>query len=225
MIESLQKDVQKSNINIVHEPQETKQTPLQTTEVTPAKIEARQENNPVNLSNKEFDELRAKIKDRNYELSLCFNKSIKFVSYEDGILSWESCADEDCKKTLTHGYSAIKQLVREVYGFSTQIKNIPCSKVQEKVQEVPQKKVEEEYYEDESNIDTQHFMQPTMQESQSTSMVEDAEMGGSASCVSNCSETDTSTQEINGTDITQEPMVQKAIELFEAKKVTIQSKI
>ncbi len=65
-----------------------------------------------------------------------------------------------------------------------------------------------------------------MQEPQSMSMVEDAEMGGSASCVTSCSPTvEESTKEINGGDITQEPMVQKAIELFEAKKVTVQSKI
>ena len=55
-------------------------------------------------------------------------------------------------------------------------------------------------------------------------MIEDIEVGD-GSCVSNCSESDTSTKELNGTDITQEPMVQKAIELFEAKKITIQSKI
>jgi len=30
---------------------------------------------------------------------------------------------------------------------------------------------------------------------------------------------------MDGTDITKEPMVQKAIELFEAKKITVQSKI
>ena len=63
-----------------------------------------------------------------------------------------------------------------------------------------------------------------MSEPQSISMVEDAEMGGSASCVSNCSEP-SAQDEVNGTDITQEPMIQKAIEMFEAKKVTVQSKI
>ena len=57
-------------------------------------------------------------------------------------------------------------------------------------------------------------------------MIEDAEMGGSASCVTNCSQsTNESSKEIDGVDITKEPMVQKAIELFEATKVTIQSKI
>jgi DNA polymerase-3 subunit gamma/tau len=250
MIESLQKDIQRTPLAApqtqpgllkretqpqtqVEETQEAQTQLHKEPEVIP---EPTREEPPAPLHNREFDELRAKIKDRNYELGLCFDKSIQFVSYEGGILSWESCADEDCKKTLTHGYSAVKQLVREVYGFSTQIKNIPCTKVQEKIEQKieqqpqtqPQIESNDDFYEEESNItdlDTQHFLQPSMQEVQSTSMVEDAQMGGSASCVTNCSDTDTSTQEINGTDITQEPMVQKAIELFEAKKVTIQSKI
>lgn len=229
MIESLQKDIQRSGINTAKEFQEPKESiSVQIQEPVRTKIKTHTEPEPKGINTREFDELRAKVKDRNYELSLCFDKSIEFVSYEDGVLSWESCADEDCKKTLTHGYSAIKQLVREVYGFSTQIKNISCTKVQEKVEQKPQTQSHDEFYTDASDmedLDTQHFMQPSMQGEQSTSMVEDAEIGGSASCVSNCSETDTSTQEINGTDITQEPMVQKAIELFEAKKVTIQSKI
>jgi len=156
---------------------------------------------------KTFDELVAKIKDRNYELGECFTNNIKFVSYEDSILTWESCADEECKKALKHGYAVIKQLVREVFSFETKIKGVPCSKV---VIEEP--------------IATPNIEQPVMSEPQSTSMVEDAEMGGSASCVTDCSETPIQ-DEVNGTDITQEPMIQKAIEMFEAKKVTVQSKI
>jgi len=50
-------------------------------------------------------------------------------------------------------------------------------------------------------------------------------MGGSASCVTNCSNDEAPTKEINGADILQEPMVQKATELFEATKRTIQNKI
>ena len=64
-----------------------------------------------------------------------------------------------------------------------------------------------------------------MQYTQSTSMVEDAEIGGSASCVTNCENSDESSKEIDGVEIKDEPMVQKAVELFEAKKMTIQSKI
>ena len=156
---------------------------------------------------KTFEELIAKVKDRNYELGECFTNNITYISYEDDVLTWESCADEECKKLLKHGYAVIKQLVRELFSFETKIKGIPCSK-----EPIDQ------------SISTADIKQPTMSEPQSTSMIEDAEMGGSASCVSNCSDTPIQ-DEINGTDITQEPMVQKAIEMFEAKKVTVQSKI
>lgn len=63
------------------------------------------------------------------------------------------------------------------------------------------------------------------QDQAASSMIEEAEIGGAASCVTGCSQDDISNQEFNGGDITQEPMIQKAIELFEANKITIQSKI
>ena len=235
MIESLQKDIQRMTIippkeeapQIISEKIIEEKSEITTQIITHEREIIAPTKKPMSAHaqpqiNKLFEELRAKIQDRNFELAECFTKSITFVSYEGDILSWESCADEDCKKTLTHGYSAIKQLVREVYGFSTAIKNIACSKKEEIREEYPQEDIS---HEDISYIDTSSFIEPRMDEEQSTSMVEDAEMGGSASCVSNCSDTAVQTQEINGTDITQEPMVQKAIELFEAKKVTIQSKI
>jgi DNA polymerase-3 subunit gamma/tau len=55
-------------------------------------------------------------------------------------------------------------------------------------------------------------------------MIEDAELGGNTSCVANCDDP-APLDETNGVDITQEPMVARAIEMFEAKKVTVQSKI
>ena len=56
-------------------------------------------------------------------------------------------------------------------------------------------------------------------------MIEDVEIGGSASCVTGCSQTDESAKEIDSNSIKDEPMVKKAMELFEATKITIQSKI
>lgn len=53
-----------------------------------------------NLSLEMFNELIAGIKDRNAELGRCFEESISFVSYEDETLTWESCANEECKKHL-----------------------------------------------------------------------------------------------------------------------------
>ena len=229
MIESLQKDVERPEIittpntikiqTATPEMASTReeiaevQAPEPTPEATPEPVpEIMPEPEPISVAVqdpylKTFDELVAKIKDRNYELGECFTKNIKFISYEENVLTWESCADEECKKLLKHGYAVIKQLVREIFSFETKIKGIPCSKV-----------------ETTEAVTTPNIQQPVMSEPQSTSMVEDAEMGGSASCVSNCSDTPIQ-DEINGTDITQEPMVQKAIEMFEAKKVTVQSKI
>ena len=145
-----------------------------------------------------FEELKTKIQDRNQTLGECFSNNIEFVSFVDNILTWESCADDECKKSLKHGYSAIKQLVREVFGFETKIKHIPCTKTPPPP--------------------------PTMQpQKQSASMVEDTQTGG-GSCVSNCLE-DENTKEINGKDILDEEIVQKATELFEATKRTVQSKV
>ena len=232
MIESMQKEIQRpeistteiQNSNIDYPTQEETQETQEIQKVEPEpeevqdvqKVQDTPQEEPVQIQKEDtlhvkmFNELIAKIKDRSYELGECFENSVKFISYEDNALTWESCADDDCKQSLKHGYSAIKQLVREVYGFETAIKGIPCTRAPE------QKKNE---------LKQEELKQPTMEHSQSTSMIEDAEIGGSASCVTNCSQNDESTKEINGTDITQEPMVQKAIELFEAKKVTIQSKI
>ena len=199
MIESLQREIYRPQITTLP-PQEEAQTQVQSSAPAPQAPKAME---PIaDPSQKLFTALVAKIKDRNFELGSCFEKSISFLSYEDGILRWESCTDEECKKVLTHGYSVIKQLVREVFGFETKIKHEVCSKVAPEVPEVPQ---EIEFYEP-------------------SSMIEESEMGGSASCVTNCQSSD-STREIDGAKILEEPMVQRATELFEATKITVQLKV
>jgi len=213
MIESLQKDIPKEDITLPKKSIQVKSTTpemdgvVASQEKTILKEREVKEDN-ADTSKKLFDELVAKITDRNYELGECFTKNITFVSYQDNTLTWESCADEECKKALKHGYSVIKQLVREIFSFETKIKGTPCTKVQD---EPSQKYIEKTPKE-------------AIPEPQSASMIEDIEMGGAASCVSNCGSVSVQ-DEIDGTDITQEPMVKKAIELFEAKKITVQSKI
>jgi len=142
-----------------------------------------------------FQTLIAKIKDRNYELAECFINSITYISYENEILTWESCADEECKKVLKHGYAVIKQLVREVFSFGTTIKMVACTKKP-------------------SAKEPKEIEQPKIQNPQNTT----------SSCVTNCDDSAPS-NEVDGIDIKSEPMIAKAIEMFEAKKVTIQSKI
>ncbi|HIC12524.1 MAG TPA: DNA polymerase III subunit gamma/tau [Sulfurimonas sp.] len=163
----------------------------------------------VNPHQETFNTLVAKISDRNAQLGECFTKNISFVSYENNILTWESCADEECKKALKHGYGVIKQLVREIFSFETQIKGIACSRPIE---------------EQEAVQTPEHQAIAAVNGPQSTSMIEDVEVGGNTSCVANCDDP-APLDETNGVDITQEPMVARAIEMFEAKKVTVQSKI
>jgi len=235
MIESLQKEVGRPAISMsISQPQNESQPIQQQTNITDEpKIEesshqveyspqnTQEEIKPVVQQKIEpqhhmFDELVNNIQDRNYELGQCFYSNVSFISYEDDTLTWESCANEECKSVLKHGFPAIKQLVRELFGFNTKIKHTPCTK-----------KSEEENRFEESGLkpNSEEIYQTSTPEPQSTSMIEDAEIGGSASCVTNCTSADEATKEIDGSQIQDEPMVQKAIEIFEAKKMTIQSKI
>ncbi|MBE0514801.1 DNA polymerase III subunit gamma/tau [Sulfurimonas sp.] len=207
MIESLQKEIQRPSISCAA-PQSEPQSEISNNKENEPEIEQTKVEPPVSINTKMFEELIAKLKDRSPELGECFEKNISFVSFENNALTWESCADGECKKVLTHGYSVIKQFVREIFGFETKIKHEPCTKIAEDAAEkgsIPQRE------------ETQQYVQ-------STSMIEDAEMGGSASCVTNCQSSDNS-REIDAAEIKDEIMVQKAVELFEAKKMTIQSKI
>ena len=234
--EMVQKPISEEVSNIP-EMQEVVQEPIEEVVVAPVVVDPYL---------KKFDELVAKIKDRNAQLGECFTNNITYISYEDETLIWESCADEECKKALKHGYGVIKQLVREIFSFGTKIKGVACSKPEPKldmpkVQTPNEENVEQtpdiqnsqtpstQMYETSQEGPLQrpqaHMQQPSMNEPQSDTMIEDAEIGGSASCVTNCGNEQTPVEEQNGTDITQEPMVLKAIEMFEAKKVIVQSKI
>ncbi len=204
MIESMQKEIYKPQIKAPEQSASNQELVPHALEIPHA------DTNPHLLM---FKNLVAKIKDRNYEIGECFEKSVTFVSYIDAVLTWESCADENCKQSLKHGYTVIRQLVREIFGFETQIKGLPCTQIT---------KVQEE--EQEENIPQPKALERA-QAPQSSSMIEDTEIGGSASCVADCSASDTSSEEINGVDIKEEPMVKKAIEMFEATKIVIQSKI
>jgi DNA polymerase-3 subunit gamma/tau len=153
-----------------------------------------------------FDHLCAKIRDRDTTLSQCFEGNITFVSFEDNTLTWESCAEGNDKELLKHGYAIIRQFVREIYGIDTLIKSQGCTK-----QAIPEIPVEET----EPVPVIESITGPS-------SMVEENEVSV-GSCVSQCDEI--SIKEFDGTDVLKEPMIQKAAELFEATKITVQSKV
>jgi DNA polymerase-3 subunit gamma/tau len=161
-----------------------------------------------------FEQLCDRISDRSIELGECFKSNVTFLSFEDNTLTWESCADGEEKELLKNSFGIIRQFVREIYGIDTQIKSNACTKTAETISEdgplVP---------EPEMTLAAE-AMPETIDEP--ASMVEEAEIGV-GSCVSQCDET--SIKEFDGSDVLKEPMIQKAAELFEATKITVQSKV
>ena len=158
-----------------------------------------------------FEQLCERISDRNGELGGCFKNNVTFLSFENSTLTWESCAEGEDKELLKNSFGIIRQFVREIYGIDTQIKSQGCTKSAEEPPlptQTPAAEVPEEQPEE-------NFPEPA-------SMVEDAEIGV-GSCVSQCDES--SVKEFDGSDVLKEPMIQKAAELFEATKITVQSKV
>ena len=193
-----------------------------------------------------FEQVCVRIEDRSAELGKCFRGKVAYHSYENGLLTWESCADAVCRGKLTQYYSVIKQLVREVFGVETKIKSVACSHKEEPPKSEPAEQTpqppsatpstamdeERPAYLETYNLppasDTQTASAPTGEPAiqpapQSGSMTEEIE-AGSGSCVTGCSEPDLTTKEVDGNAILDEPIVKKATELFIPTKITIQNK-
>ena len=160
-----------------------------------------------------YEQLCERISDRSAELGICFKNNVTFLSFDNDTLTWESCAEGEDKELLKNSFGIIRQFVREIYGIDTQIKSQGCTKTPEELAPPPPPEAETPI-----SVDTQseeNFPEPA-------SMVEDAEIGV-GSCVSQCDES--SVKEFDGSDVLKEPMIQKAAELFEATKITVQSKV
>jgi DNA polymerase III subunit gamma/tau len=158
-----------------------------------------------------FEQLCERISDRSSELGVCFKNNVTFISYENDALTWESCAEEEDKELLKNSFGIIRQFVREIYGIDTQIKSQGCTKTPEALAPISEKE--------------EPFVITLVEEEENSepfSMIEDAEIGV-GSCVNQCDET--SIKEFDGSDVLKEPMIQKAAELFEATKITVQSKV
>ena len=234
MIESLESQIEHSTpISIPTLP--PKAAPLDKSQPSPEQKTSPEE--PARQSIALFEELCTRIDDRSAELGHCFRGQINFVSYTSNILTWESCADESCKQQLRHGYSIIKQFVKEIFGFETKIKAQSCATTQTPpetsypaVVREEETDIERPAYMDAPVNDTEFSQRPPSVSDQSKeapqppSMTEEVETS-SGSCVTGCNDTDESTKEFDGNTILDEPMIKMATELFEATKITVQSKV
>ncbi len=187
MIESLEQEIHRSSPSATPAPSTA--APLAPQAPTPP-LERRERDL--------FESLKAKIMDRNSDLGTCFAQQIRFVSFENGVLTWESCADEAGKKQLKDGYSIIRNFVQQLFGFDTKITAVACSKAPE----------------------PQNDEAPP----QSYSMTEEAQTL-SGSCIADYAEGEGRAKEFDGHSILEEPLVKKAAELFEARKITVQAKV
>jgi DNA polymerase-3 subunit gamma/tau len=143
-----------------------------------------------------FDSLIAKIYDRDYELGVCFEQNIEFVSFQNNQLTWKSTAEGNDKKILINYWGLIKVFVEEIFGIDTKIINISTKK--ETPIEVKQQKA-------------------IHNDIEASSMIEEIELQESS-----CSKSEAS-KEKDPSTILNEPMVKTAIELLNPKKVRIKN--
>jgi len=182
-------------------------------EISAPQAEATEKANAGQSVAEKFRLLKEKIYDRDPRLGECFENSVELIGYEEGILSWMSCADEECKKQLRTYWSVIRHFVQEVFGIDVKIESAPCSRSDALSEEDKKKTAEpiEEPSEEESD--------------ECSSMIEAVELGDAGSCMQNNSGLGDAAKEYNGADILNEPFVKKAIELFEAQRIRIRPKI
>lgn len=198
----------------------------------------------VDLNEHKFDTLKQKIFDRNYDLGKCFDENIAFVGYENNTLSWKSKAEDECKKQLTQAYGIIKQFVYETYGISTQIKmttwedsdeapaSVSTSPSKEDDTDTPPDTPVPPAPSDVSSTETQEpdtaVPPPAIEESPNSPMASSREETPppSDSCITNQSVPEESRpKELTPQEILEQPMVKKAKELFNPKKIIVESKI
>jgi len=89
---------------------------------------------PKNTPETMFKLLIKKIKEKDMELGVCFEKSVKFISFENGVLIWESCSDDDCKNQFKRYFSpVIRPIINDIFGIGVKIEPIRCEKKNEQI--------------------------------------------------------------------------------------------
>ena len=188
---------------------------------------------PIDKGVKLFEALIDKMYDRNYELGECFKHSIKYLSFKNNILRWESSASPEHRTLLKNNWIVIRTFVQDIFGYETKIKNVS--------KELPST-VKVETTTSKSNGSELARLKPLVCQSNSIeepiSMIEDElfnqpnfvqqkveeEMPMKSSCVAPDDGGTESEKEKDERTILDEPMVAKALELFAPKKVRVKRK-
>jgi len=149
-----------------------------------------------------FKALVEKIYDRNYDLGEVFDNCVKYVSFENGKLVWESSVNDEEKKVLVKGWSVIKLFVQDIFGIDTVIEPIQKKKI-DKADKNNISKQNESEKGDVNNSNTQEMQK--------------------SSCImpegNNLASIDTNPQ-----NLLKEPLVEELIKHFDPKRVVIKQK-
>jgi len=185
---------EKEEIKILEEPQELPvQEVVQKEEVQEKEIPS-EEPKPY-PHQKTFETLLEKIYDRNYDLGQSFENTIRFKSFENHTLTWESSAKGKDKKALITHWGLINMFVKDCFGFETKIVNISQAKISEIIKEIPVPQIP---------------LPPSIEETQMKS-----------SCIAPEAGETESAKEKDPSTLLQEPMIKEAIALLDPKKVRI----
>lgn len=166
--------------------------------------------------NEMYEQLIAKVYDRDYTLGECFENNFIFNGYEDNKLSIVSYAQGDDRKFLYKHFALIRTFAQDVYGNDVELdfkKDEASTNISKNLVETQEKESKESSKEVESNI------------KDTGSMIEEIEM--SSGCVADMHKSSTpkpSQQELQLNDIINSPMLNKAKELFDIKKITVKSR-
>ena len=148
-----------------------------------------------------FEKLCLKLADRNAQLGDCFKQNITFLGFEENVLKLSSKAQDEASLFLKHSSGVIKHFVQELFGLETKI-NIVKEDVTSPIEEAP-----------------------THANEESSSMIESIEFEApqSQSCASGLIMA--KEKEIDVKEILSDPFIQRAQDLFEARKIEIHPKI
>ncbi|MCT7567134.1 DNA polymerase III subunit gamma/tau [Aliarcobacter butzleri] len=149
-----------------------------------------------------YNQLTAKVYDRDYSLGECFEKNFLFNGFSDDKLHIISYAQDEDRKLLFKYFGLIKAFAQDIFGSN----------------------VELDFKKEEATILEQ---KPLVSENveETSSMIEDIELG--SGCVADMTKSSVITpsqKELQINDILNSKMVDKAKELFDIKKITVKTR-
>lgn len=169
----------------------------------------------ANVAQQQYVQLIDKIYERSHELGECFEKNFKLISYENNVLHITSFAQDEERKLLYKNFALIRSFVADVYGNDTQME-FDKAQTEKKKDEIVQNKEENSVGSMIEDVEFHYNEQEPIPAEQSSGCV--------ASSL-DAQEPSASEQELQIQELLNSKMVNKAKELFDIKKINVQTKI